>query len=290
MTVARVVVVVVAVLEVVVASVVVTLAVVVVTPNVEVVVTSPRCVVVVVSGSTLVVHAAATRHKPRIVIRPAKSTSSIGHLTWSRRRYFVTRAQRPSATRRLGDSATRRLGLTLARHTQKEAMAQYSSAPELQIDLAKSYTATIRTNHGDITLDLHAAEAPLTVNNFVFLAREGFYDGVIFHRVINNFMIQGGDPTGTGTGGPGYRFRDELEGSGAYARGTLAMANAGPNTNGSQFFICHTDLPRLPHAYSIFGQVTSGFETVDAIADLATDGRDKPVEEARIASVAISES
>jgi len=169
-------------------------------------------------------------------------------------------------------------------------MAQYPSAPDMTIDLAKSYTAKISTNHGDIDLDLLAEAAPLTVNNFVFLARDGFYDGVIFHRVISNFMIQGGDPTGTGTGGPGYRFRDELEGSGGYSRGTLAMANAGPNTNGSQFFICHTDLPRLPHAYSIFGQVTSGMEAVDAIAALPTDGRDKPLEEATISTITITES
>ncbi|NQV05454.1 peptidylprolyl isomerase, partial [bacterium] len=113
----------------------------------------------------------------------------------------------------------------------------YSNQPNLTIDLDGAYTATLHTNLGDIAIEFLPAEAPLAVNNFVFLAGEGFYDGVIFHRVIKGFMIQGGDPTGTGTGGPGYKFRDELEGPGGYDRGTVAMANAGPNTNGSQFFI-----------------------------------------------------
>jgi cyclophilin family peptidyl-prolyl cis-trans isomerase len=123
----------------------------------------------------------------------------------------------------------------------------------------------------------------------VFLARDGFYDGVVFHRVIENFMIQGGDPTGTGRGGPGYRFRDEIEGAGNYGRGTVAMANSGPNTNGSQFFICHTDAG-LPHSYTIFGQVTSGMEAVDSIANTATDPGDRPLDEVIIRSVTISEA
>jgi cyclophilin family peptidyl-prolyl cis-trans isomerase len=127
------------------------------------------------------------------------------------------------------------------------------------------------------------------VNNFVFLARDGYYDGVIFHRVIEDFMIQGGDPTGTGMGGPGYKFRDEIEGSGKYGRGTVAMANAGPNTNGSQFFICHTDVG-LPHSYTIFGQVSSGMEAVDSIAASTTDRNDRPETEVVIKSVTITES
>ncbi len=142
---------------------------------------------------------------------------------------------------------------------------QYSAPPELTIDPAGSYSATLQTNHGDIEISLFADRAPQAVNNFLFLVGEGFYDGVIFHRVVSGFVIQGGDPTGTGTGGPGYTFGDELDGSGAYRRGTLAMANSGPNTNGSQFFICLDDVG-LPHAYTIFGTVTSGMDAVDSIA------------------------
>jgi cyclophilin family peptidyl-prolyl cis-trans isomerase len=168
-------------------------------------------------------------------------------------------------------------------------MTQYDSQPEMTIDLAKAYAATLHTNHGDISIEFDATRSPLTVNNFVFLARDGFYDGVIFHRVISGFMIQGGDPTGTGTGGPGYRFRDEIEGAGKYERGTVAMANAGPNTNGSQFFICHTDVG-LPHSYTIFGKVTSGLEVVDSIASSATGAQDRPVDDCVINSVTITEA
>jgi cyclophilin family peptidyl-prolyl cis-trans isomerase len=166
---------------------------------------------------------------------------------------------------------------------------QYDVPPELSIDLAKSYSATLHTNHGDIVIDLQAERSPQTVNNFVFLARDGFYDGVIFHRVISGFMVQGGDPTGTGRGGPGYQFRDELEGSPGYARGTVAMANAGPNTNGSQFFICHADAG-LPHAYSVFGTVSSGMDAVDLIAASSTDQADRPHEDCVINSVTVTES
>ena len=155
--------------------------------------------------------------------------------------------------------------------------------------MEKSDSATVQTNHGAIELELDAGRSPITVNNFVTLARDGFYDGTIFHRVIQGFMIQGGDPTGTGTGGPGYRFRDELEGSGTYSRGTLAMANAGPNTNGSQFFICHTDVG-LPHNYTIFGKVSGSMDTVDAIATTATAPGDRPVEECVMESVTVTES
>lgn len=168
-------------------------------------------------------------------------------------------------------------------------MVQYDSQPEMTIDLAKTYSATLHTNHGDISIEFDAVKAPQTVNNFVFLARDGFYDGVIFHRVIQNFMIQGGDPTGTGMGGPGYKFRDELEGPGKYSRGTVAMANAGPNTNGSQFFICHADVG-LPHSYNIFGQVTSGMDAVDSIATTPTGAQDRPHEDCVINSVTIAEA
>jgi peptidyl-prolyl cis-trans isomerase B (cyclophilin B) len=143
---------------------------------------------------------------------------------------------------------------------------QWNNPPAMEIDPNKSYTATISTNKGDIELDLHAKEAPKTVNNFVFLARQGFYDGVTFHRVISNFMIQGGDPTGTGRGGPGYRFEDEFKGNPhTHETGTLSMANTGPGTNGSQFFITHAPQPHLNGRHTVFGQVTSGMDVVNAI-------------------------
>ena len=167
---------------------------------------------------------------------------------------------------------------------------QYSSAPDLTIDESKSYSAVIETSEGSIAIDLYAAEAPLTVNNFVFLARDGFYDDVIFHRTISGFMIQGGDPTGTGMGGPGYRFRDELgHAKSSYGRGTLAMANAGPNTNGSQFFICHADVG-LPNAYTVFGEVTEGLDVVDAIAGKPTGAQDRPHNPVKITGVTITEA
>jgi peptidylprolyl isomerase len=169
------------------------------------------------------------------------------------------------------------------------AAKQWGSPPDLLIDLDKTYGATLHTNHGDVTIDLDAVRSPMTVNNFVFLAREGFYDGVIFHRVIPGFMAQGGDPTGTGRGGPGYKFRDELEGPGGYTRGTVAMANAGPNTNGSQFFICLADTG-LPHSYSIFGSVTDGMDAVDAIAAIPTGAGDKPTSDCVINSISITET
>ncbi len=144
----------------------------------------------------------------------------------------------------------------------------YSYPPVMSIDAKKEYSATLVTSKGDIVIALNAKETPATVNNFVFLAREKFYDGTIFHRTIPGFMIQGGDPEGTGMGGPGYKFPDE-EFAGEYKRGTVAMANAGPDTNGSQFFIMHKDAP-LPPNYVIFGQVVSGLEAVDAIATAPT--------------------
>ncbi len=165
---------------------------------------------------------------------------------------------------------------------------QYDSAPDVTIDLSKTYSAIIHTNHGDISVDLFAEEAPQTVNNFVFLASEGFYDSVVFHRVVPGFVVQGGDPTGSGRGGPGYRFRDELDHPREYTRGILAMANAGPNTNGSQFFICLEDVG-LPHAYTIFGEVTSGMETVDSIASTPLRG-ERPIEDAFMQSIEITES
>jgi peptidyl-prolyl cis-trans isomerase B (cyclophilin B) len=142
--------------------------------------------------------------------------------------------------------------------------------------------ATMHTNHGPIQIELFDDDAPKTVENFRKLAGDGFYDGVIFHRVIKDFMIQGGDPTGTGTGGPGYTFEDEFN-QHRIVRGALAMANAGPNTNGSQFFIVTTDAaPWLDGKHTVFGQVVSGMETVDAIEGLPTGARDRPEEDALI--------
>ncbi len=145
---------------------------------------------------------------------------------------------------------------------------QYNAAPELSIDLAGSYQAKFKTSIGDFTIELHAAKTPKTVNNFVFLAREGFYDGVIFHRVIHNFMVQGGDPTGTGRGGPGYSFEDEFDPDLRHDQpGILSMANAGPNTNGSQFFITHVATPHLDGKHSVFGKVIEGMDVVMQIPE-----------------------
>jgi cyclophilin family peptidyl-prolyl cis-trans isomerase len=158
----------------------------------------------------------------------------------------------------------------------------------MTIDPAKTYSATISTTAGDMTIDLLPGDAPKTVNNFVFLARDGYYNDVIFHRVIKGFMIQGGDPTGTGSGGPGYKFADEPV-KRPYNRGTVAMANAGPNTNGSQFFIMHSDYG-LPPNYTIFGQLTSGEDVLDAIATAPKGPNDRPNDPVKITGVSVTES
>jgi peptidyl-prolyl cis-trans isomerase B (cyclophilin B) len=143
---------------------------------------------------------------------------------------------------------------------------QWDNPPDMQIDASKNYTLSLETEKGSIEIDLFASDAPKTVNNFVFLAREGFYDGVAFHRVIDNFMVQGGDPTGSGMGGPGYRFEDEFDGNpNTHEAGSLSMANAGPGTNGSQFFICHGPQPHLDGKHTVFGKVSSGQDVVDLI-------------------------
>lgn len=162
----------------------------------------------------------------------------------------------------------------------------------MQIDINKRYQAVLTTSEGDITIELFPQEAPKTVNNFVFLAREGFYNGVKFHRIIKGFMVQTGDPTGTGAGGPGYTFEDEPVRR-DYTPGIVAMANAGPNTNGSQFFIMH-GTALLPKAYTIFGQVVQGMEVVDRIANTpvtAGPGGEvsRPTRDVRIEKVAIRE-
>jgi cyclophilin family peptidyl-prolyl cis-trans isomerase len=166
----------------------------------------------------------------------------------------------------------------------------YTALPQMTIDAAKQYAATLKTDAGDIVVALDAKATPVTVNNFVFLAREKFYNNTIFHRVIKGFMIQGGDPQGTGTGNPGYKFDDEPF-SGEYVRGTLAMANSGPNTNGSQFFIMHKDTA-LPKNYVIFGHVTAGLDVVDKIAEAEMkpgDAGSSPVTPVHIQTVVVTE-
>ncbi len=162
--------------------------------------------------------------------------------------------------------------------------------PKMMIDTKKTYTALMKTSAGDIELELYADKTPITVNNFVTLANKKFYNNVIFHRTIKGFMIQSGDPTGTGSGGPGYKFDDEKF-DGEYTRGTLAMANAGPNTNGSQFFIMHADVP-IAKNYVIFGKVISGLDIVDKIAEAPVKQGGEgssPVDPAKIISVTITE-
>jgi cyclophilin family peptidyl-prolyl cis-trans isomerase len=158
------------------------------------------------------------------------------------------------------------------------------------IDPAKNYTAEMVTSVGTMTISLDSASAPQTVNSFVFLARYHYYDGIIFHRIIKGFVCQGGDPTGTGTGGPGYKFADELPKAGRYEIGSLAMANAGPNTNGSQFFLISGQQGvKLPPQYALFGKVVKGVEVVEAMQQVDTDGRDRPKTDVVIQSVTISE-
>lgn len=154
---------------------------------------------------------------------------------------------------------------------------QYPHAPEMMIDAAKTYQAVLHTDKGAITIALEAAKAPKTVNNFVFLAKDGFYDGVIFHRVITDFMAQGGDPTGTGMGGPGYQFEDEFHPDLRHdGPGILSMANAGPGTNGSQFFITHTATPWLDNKHSVFGKVTDGLDVLLSIEARDPNQRNAP--------------
>ena len=171
---------------------------------------------------------------------------------------------------------------------------QFPEAPEMGIDPAKRYTATMSVSiageaAGEIVIALDAVNAPVTVNNFVFLALHHYFDGVIFHRIINGFVCQGGDPTGTGRGGPGYRFDDELPKPGQYQIGSLAMANAGPNTNGSQFFlISGPSGVQLPPLYSLFGQTVKGLELVERMQNVPTAAGDRPKDDVVIESVTIS--
>lgn len=171
-----------------------------------------------------------------------------------------------------------------------EKRQKFSAAPPMIIDVNKNYTATMVTSKGALEIVLDARAAPTTVNSFVFLARWHYYDGIVFHRVIPGFVLQGGDPTGTGSGGPGYRFNDELPKPGRYELGSLAMANAGPHTNGSQFFVISgPDGIRLPPLYALFGKVVKGLDVVEAINAIGTSSG-KPKEDVVIESVTITES
>ncbi len=165
---------------------------------------------------------------------------------------------------------------------------KFSEPPEMGIDPSKRYTATMETSMGTLVIALDAINAPVTVNNFVFLAAQHYYDGIIFHRIINGFMCQGGDPGGTGTGGPGYRFQDEPVKQ-RYQLGSVAMANAGPNTNGSQFFlISGPSGVNLPPQYNHFGQIVKGLDVLDAMQRVSTGRGDRPHEDVVINSVTIS--
>ena len=169
----------------------------------------------------------------------------------------------------------------------------YDSMPEMNIDISKKYTAVIKTSMGDMSIEFFTEDAPMTVNNFINLSRDGYYDNVIFHRVISGFMIQGGDPSGTGHGEmgkyPGYKFEDELNNQRSYDKGILAMANEGPDTNGSQFFSMHVNYP-LPYQYTIFGFVTDGLEVIDKIASVETGDGAKPVNDVVIETVEVKEN
>lgn len=166
---------------------------------------------------------------------------------------------------------------------------KFDAAPEMGIDPSKRYTATMETSMGSLVIALDPIAAPITVNNFVFLAAQHYYDGVIFHRIINGFVCQGGDPDGNGRGGPGYRFVDELPKPGKYQIGSLAMANAGPNTNGSQFFIISGPSGvQLPPAYSLFGQVVKGLDIVEMMQNVPTGPGDRPKDDVVIRSVTIT--
>lgn len=165
---------------------------------------------------------------------------------------------------------------------------QWSSPPEIAIDPAKKYAAVISTDKGEITIELYADKVPNTVNNFVFLARAGYYDGTYFHRVISSFMVQGGDPTGTGSGGPGYRFEDEFDASLRHDKpGVLSMANAGPGTNGSQFFLTHVATPHLDDKHTVFGQIVAGLDVLMSIPEREPSKTDSPY--VTLQSVTISE-
>jgi peptidylprolyl isomerase len=196
----------------------------------------------------------------------------------------------PTVTPELTNLESEEQGMTNDNLGEKMTVEQKlaAKAPTTTLDTEKSYTATLKTTMGDIVIALDAKNRPATVNNFVYLANMGFYDDVVFHRVIANFMIQGGDPLGTGTGGPAYKFADELSAPNSNAKGTISMANAGSNTNGSQFFINLVDNTYLDSKHSVFGRVTSGMDVVEAIGKVKTGQNDRPVTPVKIESVEIA--
>lgn len=206
--------------------------------------------------------------------------------------YFMSQDEPKKGTTKEEPKQENKIGSAGQNNTAEE-----QKAPELKnqnnMETEKQQIATIETTKGSIKIRFYPKDAPKTVDNFITLAKKGFYDNVIFHRVISGFMIQGGDPTGTGMGGPGYKFEDELNPNTlsykeGYTRGTVAMANSGPNTNGSQFFIMHQDYA-LPHNYTIFGKVVSGMDVVDAIATTKTNSNDRPLEDVKMLKIVISE-
>lgn len=208
-----------------------------------------------------------------------------------------TTTTQPAATTTPGDGAATTVAPVAigtaecpAADGTSERMETFDGAPKMCIDPTKAYSAEVETSEGNFTISLDAAKAPNTVNNFVFLSRYHFYDGVIFHRIIKDFMFQGGDPEGTGTGGPGYEFNDELPQQGEYQKYSVAMANSGPNTNGSQFFVITGDQGvSLPPSYSLFGQVVDGTDVADRIGVVETGAADKPVKDVTIEKITITE-
>lgn len=206
--------------------------------------------------------------------------------------YFLFSNNASTQTKPSPQPATQNINNLNNSNTEFKKEVSALEKPDMNLQENTDYQAILSTDKGNITIDLFETKTPITVNNFVYLAQQGFYNNTIFHRVIDGFMIQGGDPTGTGTGSPGYRFDDEPF-DGEYEKGTVAMANSGPNTNGSQFFIMHADY-NLPKNYVIFGKVTEGMDVIDAIAtaevSMSTSGEmSKPVEPVTIQSVEIIE-
>lgn len=200
-------------------------------------------------------------------------------------------AEPAEAAEAVDDSSAEAVDGCPAEDGEAERRTEFDAPHPLCIDPTRSYTAVLATTLGAITIELDAEAAPNTVNNFVTLSRYGFYEGVTFHRIIEGFMAQGGDPTGTGRGGPGYQFDDELPQAGEYQIGSVAMANAGPNTNGSQFFLVSGDSGvGLPPQFSLFGQITEGLDVLERLQSVPTDSGDRPVEDVVIDAVTIIEN
>jgi len=254
---------------------------------------------VVVVGAGIFIYHIASRRIPateKIVYYTQEACESAtgdicAYFTCSEKCYGLAKGWYPNAVRSLNETDGTNQKERTQLSTNNTMQKTYTAPPAMIINQQEEkHSVVLHTTEGDITISLNTAATPITVNNFVFLAQDHFYDNTIFHRVINGFMIQGGDPQGDGTGGPGYRFADEAF-QGAYTRGTVAMANAGPNTNGSQFFIMHADYP-LPQDYVLFGKVVDGMDVVDSIATApitrsATGELSRPVNPVIVTSVDI---